>query len=272
MSNDTDQLVDAVFCGDEEATFERSTTDLADFVLAALAQRAPCPPFNDRGRDDNEVELAYDFLLAQRSGQLFNVVEAARRVNLRPDLAASRLARHIAEERVVLLPAHPDSAPQAHPKLHVIDLGWLAFVLGWRTRRQVLAPRTIGALMETVVVAEWLEFFHALGEEPRLSYWAAGEDGKEIDLMIEHDGVLRAIEVKATPAPVARHADGIRAWYGRFLKVIPAVIACRVPVPKELHHGIRAVPWRLQWPGRESMARATAARCEAANAGAPSAA
>lgn len=66
--------------------------------------------------------------------------------------------------------------------------------------------------------------------EPKIYYWQPS-GGKEVDLIVERDGKLYALEVKATATPRARHGSNINE-------------------PRALLPGIRAVPWHLNaYPG-----------------------
>lgn len=57
-----------------------------------------------------------------------------------------------------------------------------------------------GAVLENYVVAEIMKTYLGSGREPYLYYYR-DKDSKEIDIVLEHDGVLNPIEIKKTSNP-----------------------------------------------------------------------
>jgi predicted AAA+ superfamily ATPase len=57
-----------------------------------------------------------------------------------------------------------------------------------------------GAVLENYVVAEIMKTYLNNGKEPYLYYYR-DKDAKEIDIVLEHDGVLNPIEIKKTSNP-----------------------------------------------------------------------
>jgi hypothetical protein len=69
--------------------------------------------------------------------------------------------------------------------------------------------------------------------------------GVEIDLVVEWDGRLHAIEIKSTATPTPTHAAGLRQWLDWAGPRARGAVACLVERPTALTPGIRAVPWHL---------------------------
>ena len=57
-----------------------------------------------------------------------------------------------------------------------------------------------GALLEDYVVSELRKTYLNCGLEPYMYYYR-DKDAKEIDVILEHDGVLDTIEIKKTATP-----------------------------------------------------------------------
>ena len=57
-----------------------------------------------------------------------------------------------------------------------------------------------GAVLENYVVAEIMKTYQNSGKEPYMYYYR-DKDMKEIDIVLEHDGVLNPIEIKKTSNP-----------------------------------------------------------------------
>lgn len=66
-----------------------------------------------------------------------------------------------------------------------------------------------------------------------------------MDIVIERGGELFGIEVKATATARPGHAASLRKWIE--LSGGRGVLACRVPSPRSIGPGIRAVPWYPSW-------------------------
>ncbi len=101
-------------------------------------------------------------------------------------------------------------------------------------------------LMESAVVGEWLKAFRCRGIQPPLYFWRSS-NGHEVDLVIEYEGRLYAVEVKATATPTPQHAAGLERWLGFAGPNARAVLAWGIDKPVSLTPGIRAVPWHLAW-------------------------
>ena len=57
-----------------------------------------------------------------------------------------------------------------------------------------------GAILENYVVAEIMKTYLNNGQEPFMYYYR-DKDAKEIDIILEHDGVLNPIEIKKSANP-----------------------------------------------------------------------
>ncbi|MFQ5507256.1 MAG: DUF4143 domain-containing protein [Planctomycetota bacterium] len=130
------------------------------------------------------------------------------------------------------------------PKVFLLDVGLATFVLGLHTKKAILQGPTLGALVETAVLGEWIKAFGQLGQRPHLFFWRSS-GGHEVDLIIVHDNRLYALEVKATATPTPPMA------LARSLELAgpeaAGALACQVDEPCALRPGIRAVPWHLGW-------------------------
>ena len=68
-----------------------------------------------------------------------------------------------------------------------------------------------GAFFETFVVAEVLKGFYNAGVlEPPLYYYR-DKDSKEVDLLIEQNGIFHPVEIKKTSNPGKEHIENFSA-------------------------------------------------------------
>jgi len=188
-------------------------------------------------------------LAATRTGSLLNMAEVGREAGVTGPTAKQWLSVLQASHVVHLLPPfHRNLGKRIRksPKLHFIDPGLASFLLGLHSRDALMQGPALGALVETAVVGEWLKAFRTLGLPASIHFWRSSA-GEEVDVVIEHQGRLYGIEVKATATPTPRHADALARWIALAGPKARGVMACRVDAPMSLRPGIRAVPWHLAW-------------------------
>jgi hypothetical protein len=86
------------------------------------------------------------------------------------------------------------------PKIYWRDSGLLHSLLNVTDRRSLLTRPSVGASFEGFVIEQILGLLAAIGRRHN-AYHLRTSDGREIDLLLELDGGLRAIEVKLTASP-----------------------------------------------------------------------
>jgi predicted AAA+ superfamily ATPase len=188
-------------------------------------------------------------LLADRTGQLLNLAELGRDTGVTAPTARRWLSVLEASQVVHLLqPHHRNFGKRIRksPKVYWLDPGLPSFLLGLRDEESVLRGPTAGPLAEGAVVSEWLKALRQRGDGTEPSFWRSAA-GLEVDLVLERDGVLHGVEVKATRTPTPHHADALARWLELAGRGARGVLACRVEAPAALRPGIRAVPWHLAW-------------------------
>jgi len=263
-----DGLLERVF-GETSTTEEirRPEADLADWLLRGGYPEPRLHPDVDRQlwlssytqtyleRDVRALSQVGDLgafqrflsLVASRTGTLVNLAELGREVGVTAPTARSWLSVLEASQVVFLLPPfHRNFGKRIRksPKLYLLDPGLASYLMGMHDREAVLHGPALGALMETVVVAEWVKAFRSRGEQPELWFWRSSS-GHEVDVVIERGGRLYGLEVKATATPTPGHAASLAQWLE--LSGGQGALACRVSSPYTLRPGIRAVPWHLAW-------------------------
>lgn len=95
-----------------------------------------------------------------------------------------------------------------------MDVGLATFLLGLHTRPAVLQGPSLGPLLETAVVVEWVKAFRGSG---------------------------------ATETPVPAHAANLAAFAALAGPSTRTALACRISTAVGLRPGVRAVPWHLAW-------------------------
>ncbi len=188
-------------------------------------------------------------LIATRTGNLLNLAELGREAGVSGPTAKQWLSVLEASQIVYLVPPYHRNFGKRirkSPKLYLLDPGLATFLLGLHSGEAVLQGPSAGALVETAVVSEWVKACKNRGAHPGLYHWRSSA-GHEVDLVIEHDGRLHGLEVKATATPTPHHAEGLAVWLELAGRSARGALACRVDRPTTLRQGIRAVPWHLGW-------------------------
>lgn len=162
-------------------------------------------------RDVRELSEAIDSLkfhrfitaVAARCSQMLNVADIARDADINQVQAKNWLG--ILETLGIIFYLHPYSNNMLKrlvktPKLYFYDTGLVCYLTRWSSPQTLACGAMNGALLENYVVAEIRKTYLNCGKEPYLYYYR-DKDAKEIDMVLEHDGVLNPIEIKKTANP-----------------------------------------------------------------------
>lgn len=196
---------------------------------------------------DLDAFSRFVFLVAARTGGVLNMTDLGRDAGVTGPTVRQWMSVLEASQIVYLLrPWHRNLGKRVRkaPKIYLVDPGLATFLMGLHSREAVLQGPSLGALMETAVIAEWVKAFRSGGLEPPLYYWQVDRSG-EIDLVIEHDARTYGLEVKATSTPTPQHAQTLLRWGALLGGLSGAAVACNVDRPMALVPGVRAIPWHL---------------------------
>ncbi|MDO5445614.1 MAG: ATP-binding protein [Eubacteriales bacterium] len=86
------------------------------------------------------------------------------------------------------------------PKLYFYDTGLVCYLTKWSSAEVLESGAMNGAILENYVVSEVAKSYLNCGIEPYMYYYR-DKDAKEIDIVLEHDGILNPIEIKKTSNP-----------------------------------------------------------------------
>ena len=141
--------------------------------------------------------------VAARCGQMLNTADIARDADINQIQAKSWLG--ILETLGIIFYLHPYSNNMLKrlvktPKLYFYDTGLVCYLTKWSNAETLESGAMNGAILENYVVAEIMKTYLNCGTEPYLYYYR-DKDAKEIDIVLEHDGVLNPMEIKKTSNP-----------------------------------------------------------------------
>lgn len=156
---------------------------------------------------DANVFLTFVRAAAARTGQLLNVADLARDVDIGGKTARAWLNILEASGLIYLLrPYHTNLTKRLvkTPKLYFLDTGLCSYLTQWSSSAALEAGAMSGAIFETFAMAEILKSYWHNGEQA-FFYFYRDKDQKEIDLLIDRDGKLYPVEFKKTATP-SRHA------------------------------------------------------------------
>ena len=141
--------------------------------------------------------------LSSHGNTILNVAEIAQDADINQKQAKDWL--HILETLGIIFYLHPYSNNLLKrlvktPKLYFYDTGLVCYLTKWSSAEVLEYGAMNGAILENYVVSEIAKTYLNTGREPFLYYYR-DKDAKEIDIVLEQDGVLNPIEIKKTSNP-----------------------------------------------------------------------
>ena len=162
-------------------------------------------------RDIRDIAPGIDFLkfadftraAAARTAQLVNYKHIGDDASLNQETAKSWL--QLLETLGIIFfirPYHHNTLKRMikTPKLYFYDTGLAAFLTKWNSTETLMNGAMNGAFLENYVTAEIVKGYENSGKEAAL-YFYRDKDTKEIDLLLESDGMLSPLEIKKTASP-----------------------------------------------------------------------
>lgn len=203
ITADTQGIFARIFKGSMPAIVSGANTNSQIFYSSYLSTYIE--------RDVKELAEGIDSLkflrfitaVAARCGQMLNVADVARDADINQQQAKSWL--NVLETLGIIFYLRPYSNNLLKrlvktPKLYFYDTGLVCYLTKWSSAETLESGAMNGAILENYVVSEIAKTYLNCGQEPFMYYYR-DKDAKEIDIVLEHDGVLNPIEIKKTSNP-----------------------------------------------------------------------
>lgn len=181
---------------------------------------------------------------AARTGQLLNLSELARDVGITMPTAKDWMSVLEASNIVWLLRPYSRNVTSRivkTPKLYFLDTGLCSHLLGWDSPKTLMNGAMGGAMLETFVVGEMLKRCWNIGHVPRF-YFYRDKTGAEIDLLIEHDGILDPIEIKKSTNPMPSDIKAFQKVKGLGIELGNGAVICPAEKALPLTDGVVVFP------------------------------
>lgn len=151
-------------------------------------------------------------LLAARTGQVLNISALARDAGISVHAAKAWIS--ILETSNIIMLLHPYFGNISKrlikaPKLYFTDSGLAAYLTKWHSVETMTHGAMAGALFETYTVMELIKSYTVRGLEPPLFYFR-DQQGHEVDILIERDGILYPLEVKRSMHIIEQDLGSLR--------------------------------------------------------------
>ena len=188
-------------------------------------------------------------LCAAHTGQEINHSQLGRDLGITYHTAQRWLAILQASFQWLEVPpfsANPAKRVSKRPKGYFADTGLAAWTQRISSPEALFSNPMQGALFETHVVLDLLKQTRAMAHPPRVHHWRL-HSGAEVDLILERDGMLVAVEAKSRSRVGRADTRGIRAFrssYPRLQHGVGVVVGA-VHEVTFLGDNIVAVPYDL---------------------------
>lgn len=167
--------------------------------------------------------------------------EIGRDVGISPTTAKQWLSVLQASNQIILLEPYYRSLGKRitkSPKLYFTDSELASFLMRFQSPQSLWNSREVGTLWETYVIGQWLRWRDWYSPHVSLWYWQ-DRLGNEVDLLLEINQRLIAIECKISNRPTSSQLKGIaklRDFYGEAM-IVASYIASITEQPYKLGDG-----------------------------------
>lgn len=153
-------------------------------------------------------------LCAGRVGQPLNLSSLATDTGIAVNTAKSWLSVLEASYLVFLLPPYFENFNKRiikSPKICFFDTGLLCHLLGIGSAAQLETHHYFGNIVENALIVELYKKRANAGIRPAFWFWQ-DQQGNEVDLVIQENGRLYAVEIKSSQTYNTRLSAGLKRW------------------------------------------------------------
>ena len=186
-------------------------------------------------------------LLAALSGCEINFAQLGRELSIDRNTAEAWVNISKSTYQWFSLPAYsknPVKRIAGKEKGYFSDTGFLCNLLSISSPEGILSHPAHGNIFETAIILEVLKNLQELGLHDNIYHFRT-YNGSEVDCIIEHNGSLFLVEIKATTRPSKKHTSGFRAFRECFPqeRIAGELIVCSTPEPAQISETCLALPW-----------------------------
>lgn len=153
-------------------------------------------------------------LCAGRVGQPLNLSTLANDCGVAPNTVKAWISVLDASYLIFKLPPYFENFNKRiikSPKIYFFDTGLLCNLLGISSAAQLETHHYFGNIVENALIVELYKKRANAGKRPKFWFWQ-DQQGNEIDLVVEENGELTAIEIKSSQTFNERLTKGLRLW------------------------------------------------------------
>jgi predicted AAA+ superfamily ATPase len=184
--------------------------------------------------------------LAARSAQLLSMSELARDLGVAVNTTKAWLSVLEATYQVIVLRPYSTNIGKRlvkTPKVYFTDVGTLCYLTGLRDPEHAASGPLGGQIMETAVLSEIVKTIAHRGLDPQVYFWRTSA-GSEVDILVETEEGLVAVEVKLSGTPRPAMASSIRRLQQDFGdKAVPGYVVHPGEVRLPLGSNVTAFPF-----------------------------
>ena len=200
---DTEEIFNRIFKGSMPALISGQNSNSQIFYSSYLSTYIERDIRDLSDSIDSLKFLKFITAGAARCGQMLNIADIARDADINQKQAKDWLG--ILETLGIIFYLHPYSNNMLKrlvktPKFYFYDTGLVCYLTKWSSPETLESGAMNGAILENYVVAEIRKTYLNCGKEPFMYYYR-DKDAKEIDIILEHDGVLNPLEIKKSSNP-----------------------------------------------------------------------
>jgi len=136
--------------------------------------------------------------------KMVDYTDISKRVGITVNKAKEWISVLVSSGIIILLQPYFNNALKRvvkTPKMYFMDTGLLCYLRGIDDAEALMKNVDSGDFFENYVVSEIYKSFTNVGKRPPLYYYRDANNRKEIDLIIEHNGVVYPIEIKESTNP-----------------------------------------------------------------------
>lgn len=199
----------------------------------------------DLAKVGNEAAfLRFLKMTAARTGQLLNITDLARDVDVSPNTIKSWLSILESSHIIYFLQPYFTNLNKRlikTAKMYFLDTGLCTYLTEWSSSATLESGAMSGSILETFAITEIIKSYWHNGQQAPLYYYR-DKDQKEVDLLIFKDDAFYPVEIKKTASPSANHIKNFKLIANLGKKVGPGGLVCLIDNYLPLNAQATAIP------------------------------